>query len=215
MGRAHVVRLSVGGVDVLLRCLGIYRWQRSFQRWEQPCSQRWGRLHPELWDVRTDLSLPMAKVGNAEFDAGVTAVSYHPTVEHVAAVGSYDEMVRLYDVRNWKEPLCRVNVGGGVWRIRWHPKVDGRILVGAMQGGCRVVTVEGLNETDAVLETHIESEFTKHESMAYGADWLVTEGIVCCATDGDGESSPSMINEYAASCSFYDRRVCLWRSTNA
>ena len=174
----------------------------------------------KLWDVRTDLSTPLAKVGNTEFDAGVTAVSHHPTVEHVAAVGSYDEVVRLYDVRNWKEPLCRVNVGGGVWRIRWHPKVEGRILVGAMHGGCRIVTVDGLggsdvSETDAVLKTQIESEFTKHESMAYGADWLVTEGIVCCATDGDGESSPSMINEYAASCSFYDRRVCLWRSTNA
>ena len=174
----------------------------------------------KLWDVRTDLSLPMAKVGGAEFDAGVTAVSYHPTVEHVAAVGSYDEVVRLYDVRNWKEPLCRINVGGGVWRIRWHPKVDGRILVGAMHGGCRIVTVDGFgnrkgSESGAVLETHIESEFMKHESMAYGADWLVSEGIGGGATNGDGESSPSMINEYAASCSFYDRRVCLWRSTNA
>ena len=174
----------------------------------------------KLWDVRTDLSTPLAKVGNTEFDAGVTAVSHHPTVEHVAAVGSYDEVVRLYDVRNWKEPLCRVNVGGGVWRIRWHPKVEGRILVGAMHGGCRIVTVDGLggsdvSETDAVLKTQIESEFTKHESMAYGADWVVGEGFGDYAADNDGESSPSMINEYAASCSFYDRRVCLWRSTKA
>ena len=75
------------------------------------------------------------------------------------------------------------------------------------------------SETEAVLGAHIESEFTKHESMAYGADWLNSEGIGGAGTNGDGESSPTMINEmineYAASCSFYDRRVCLWRSKPA
>jgi len=160
----------------------------------------------KLWDVRSHLSQPTTKIGNDEFDAGVTAVSYHPTMEHVFAVGSYDEVVRLYDIRTLRDPLCRVSVGGGVWRIRWHPNSDNKILVGAMHGGCRVVTFDelaGNGLKDSCVEARIQSEFTKHESMAYGADWLIIDdgGKVAC--------------EYAASCSFYDRRVCLWKSTNA
>ena len=162
----------------------------------------------KLWDVRScsggGLWQPMAKVGNAEFEAGVTAVSYHPTQEHMFAVGSYDEVVRLYDVRNWKDPLGRVNVVGGVWRIRWHPNADGRMLVGAMHGGCRIVDAGDFENPQIV------SKFTKHESMAYGADWLV--GV----EDGGGvDDDGGTAREYAASCSFYDRRVCLWRSKPA
>ena len=156
----------------------------------------------KLWDVRSCCTGggPMAKVGNAEFEAGVTAVSYHPTQEHMFAVGSYDEVVRLYDVRSLKSPLGRVNVGGGVWRIRWHPSHDGSLLVGAMHGGCRIVDAGDFENPQIV------SKFTKHESMAYGADWLVGEEAEGSGND-DGAAS-----DYAASCSFYDRRVCLWRS---
>ena len=150
----------------------------------------------KLWDVRSGLFQPLAKVGNAEFEAGVTAVSYHSTMDHIFAVGSYDEVVRFYDVRSLKNPLGRVNVGGGVWRIRWHPNIGGRILIGAMHGGCRIVNA------DDFTDPRIESQFTKHESMAYGADWLFGD----MKGGDDGESS-----SHAASCSFYDRRVCLWR----
>lgn len=158
----------------------------------------------KLWDVRSCSGVPMAKVGNAEFEAGVTAVSYHPTLEQMFAVGSYDEVVRFYDVRNLKDPLGRVDVGGGVWRIRWHPSHDGRILVGAMHGGCRIVDVDDFENPQIV------SKFTKHESMAYGADWLV-DGVKG-GEEGGGDDDGGTASDYAASCSFYDRRVCLWRS---
>ena len=153
----------------------------------------------KLWDCRI-LSAPMEKVGNREFDAGVTALSYHPSLEHAFAVGSYDEVVRLYDVRKLGEPMCRVQVGGGVWRLRWHPQKVGRILVAAMHGGCRIVNFGGLGsgEEEGSATAGIEAEFTEHEPMAYGADWLV--------------SGPT---EHAASCSFYDRQVCLWKSVAA
>ena len=154
----------------------------------------------KLWDVRSGLTQPVAKVGNAEFEAGVTAVSYHRTKENMFAVGSYDEVVRLYDVRTLKEPLGRVNVGGGVWRIRWHPSHQGRMLVGAMHGGCRIVNM------DDFAKPRIESQFTKHESMAYGADWI---------GEGSGGKYGFKHGEYAASCSFYDRRVCLWKCSSA
>lgn len=112
------------------------------------------------------------------------------------AVGSYDEYVRLYDCRMLNNPVWKVHVGGGVWRIKWHPKCDdnisgSKILIAAMHGGCRVIQC---NDS----KPDILSSFSEHESMAYGIDWI------CFGQKNNA-------NEAAASCSFYDRQSFIWR----
>ncbi len=164
----------------------------------------------KLWDVRTLSSSsnnrPIHCIGEEEFGAGVTAVTYHPFMEHIFCSGSYDEYIRLWDMRkmNSKEPLCSLHVGGGVWRVKWHPTDNGRILVGAMHGGCRAVDVpvlrsqtclsENSDECDLKWHMTIEKEFLEHKSMAYGADWIHRKDS----------------HEAAASCSFYDRQAFIW-----
>jgi diphthamide biosynthesis protein 7 len=155
----------------------------------------------KLWDLRMTAKPTSTKTG---FDAGVTAVAYHPTLEHVFAVGSYDENVRIFDMRKISgEPLANIHVGGGVWRVKWHPTDESRILVGAMHGGCRIVDVPSIvalpNSDDCIIDaTRITKEFTEHESMAYGADWI---------SDEDNY-------EAAVSCSFYDRKAFIWNSSS-
>ncbi len=157
------------------------------------------RLCEESSDVSSSNTTPITV--KKDFDAGVTAVSYHPSLEHVFAVGSYDEVVRLWDMRKLDgEPLGQVNVGGGVWRIKWHPKDQSRILVGAMHGGCRLLEVPDLSLTSSSLDMNecnvsVVKEFTEHQSMAYGADWIY---------DKNGHFDAS------ASCSFYDRQCFIW-----
>mmetsp|Transcript_23073 Transcript_23073/g.38005 ORF Transcript_23073/g.38005 Transcript_23073/m.38005 type:complete len:427 (-) Transcript_23073:426-1706(-) len=161
----------------------------------------------KVWDIR-QTQRPVHKVGDAEFEAGVTAISSHPSLDGIFAVGSYDEHVRLYDYRKINEPLSKVSVGGGVWRIKWHPSTwsgksscRGKLLVAAMHGGCRVVNFPSLNgdvEEYTIEEADVISEFTAHESMAYGADWI---------SFGTSEL------EAAASCSFYDRKAFIWDSS--
>jgi diphthamide biosynthesis protein 7 len=119
----------------------------------------------------------MHKVGDTEFEAGVTAISSHPYLDNIFAVGSYDEHVRLYDYRKMDEPLSKVSVGGGVWRIKWHPSTWSgdctessclrKLLVAAMHGGCRVVnfpSLDGGREEYTSEEACILSEFSAHES---------------------------------------------------
>ena len=172
------------------------------------------------WDVR-NTQRHIHKIGgdNAEFEAGVTSISSHPTLDHVFAMGSYDEYVRIYDYRRMdnKEPMAKVHVGGGVWRMKWHPSCweddddatttstydrrdnnSGKILVAAMHGGCRIVNIPGLGNStpdDNNNAVEILSQFTAHESMAYGADWI---------------SFGKCKEAVAASCSFYDRQAFLW-----
>jgi len=154
----------------------------------------------KLWDVRTTVR-PIHNIQSTE--AGLTAVAYHPTLEHIFASGSYDESISIWDMRklNSRTPLQKMdNVGGGIWRLRWHPYHESRILVGAMHGGARILNLSRLesssqNGENDVFITKDPISFTAHQSMTYGADWIY------CADCNI---------EAAATCSFYDRQAFIW-----
>ena len=151
----------------------------------------------KLWDTRMT-TRPMQVLNH--FDAGVTVVSPHPRNPNLVACGSYDETMCLYDIRflNPKKPLGRsAPLGGGIWRIKWHPFDDDRVLVAAMHGGCRIVKIDEMEDNSCVFLA--TKQFTEHKSMAYGADWLV-----CSHPTREGYF------EAAASCSFYDKALYLW-----
>lgn len=147
----------------------------------------------KFWDTRA-LTRPVQVLGN-QFQAGVTVISPHPRNPYMLAAGSYDETVGIFDIRYASQELLSRSekMGGGIWRIQWHPELDDKMLLAVMHGGCRVVQIDPDEEFKPILK--VRKEFTKHESMAYGADWLVN----------DDETI-----EAAASCSFYDSSAYIW-----
>ncbi|KAL0071975.1 hypothetical protein AAF712_000898 [Marasmius tenuissimus] len=148
------------------------------------------------WDLREDLHRPTFL--NKRFDAGVTTIQCHPYREHLIAVGSYDSRVRLFDTRKPQIPVTEINVGGGVWRVKWHPhevrKDD--LLVACMHDGFKVVRFD-LNNAGTELGD-ISKRYDGHGSLAYGVDWSFNQG----------QGDQSVI----ASCSFYDHSLHLWRA---
>ena len=88
---------------------------------------------------------------------------------------------------NVKQPFWKSGpLGGGIWRMKWHPYTSNRMLVGAMHGGCCVLNFNGTsmdghdrlnNDGIDIYNEHWTMKctkyFTEHESMVYGADWLV------------------------------------------
>jgi len=145
----------------------------------------------KFWDSRA-LSRPVQIMRDC-FQAGVTVISPHPRNPNVVAIGSYDETFGIFDIRyNSQKLLCKSEkMGGGIWRIQWHPESDDKLLLAVMHGGCRVVQLEPDDDFNQIPK--IIKEFTKHKSMAYGVDWLVNDSI-----------------ETAASCSFYDQAAYIW-----
>lgn len=160
------------------------------------------------------------------FDAGVTTIQSNPHIEHIFAVGrfedgsrfshnsqvrslvtfsSYDSTVRIFDARQTQRPVIETNVGGGAWRVKWHPQIERKndLLVACMHDGFKVVrfsSVEG-ETAGSFTSSEIASRNDEHESLAYGADW----GVAKVADDGTSELT------VIAGCSFYDHRLSVWR----
>ena len=116
---------------------------------------------------------------------------------------SYDSTVRIFDVRKHQSPLTQVDVGGGVWRVKWHP-LEARkndLLIACMHDGFKTLRldIEGLrdhNPAGEIGELHVTKRYDDHQSLAYGVDWSFA----------GGENGQSLI----ASCSFYDHALHLW-----
>jgi diphthamide biosynthesis protein 7 len=91
-----------------------------------------------------------------------------------------------------------MDVGGGAWRVKWHPSADRKndLLVACMHDGFKVIRVGADEASDTDNRGHVVKHYTAHQSLAYGADWSFA----------DGGGSHTMI----ASCSFYDNALHLW-----
>lgn len=111
---------------------------------------------------------------------------------------SYDNTVRLFDKRKLLVPLMQADVGGGAWRVKWHPseKRKNDLLVACMHDGFKIVSFSPENFGGNNTEHTITKRFDEHESLAYGVDWSFAK-----------DKKDTLI----ASCSFYDHALRLWR----
>jgi len=119
---------------------------------------------------------------SAHHDMGVCCIAPRGDV---FLTGSYDESVCMWDRRTYKM-LGSCKVGGGVWRLKWHPDKP-YVLVAGMHSGFHILKLD--NEQSLVLD---QSYAHGDDSLAYGADWL-----------DDGR---------VATCSFYDKAMTVWDS---
>ncbi|XXQ39004.1 methylated diphthine methylhydrolase [Plasmodiophora brassicae] len=144
------------------------------------------------WDVRA----PDCVLHCTGHTMGVTSLASHPCRPNVLASGSYDETVRLWDTRSMKGPMASYEAGGGVWCLKWHPSYDidefrDLLLCANMHNGFAVVSATGARIRP------VASLRERDDSIAYGCDWC------------RDPTTPDLI----ASCSFYDKRIRLWRLT--
>eukprot|EP00002_Diphylleia_rotans_P020222 TRINITY_DN3923_c0_g2_i3.p1 TRINITY_DN3923_c0_g2~~TRINITY_DN3923_c0_g2_i3.p1 ORF type:complete len:161 (+),score=27.17 TRINITY_DN3923_c0_g2_i3:513-995(+) len=139
------------------------------------------------WDARSTKTRPTFV--SKRHEMGVCSIMSHPTECNVIATGSYDEHLRLWDVRNFKVPMIEQKLSGGVWRIKWNPCDPLQMLVATMQDGFKVVAFK---DSTFQHEGAVVQHMQKQASLAYGV------GYRSCGS-------------WVAGCSFYDRAFHLWQ----
>eukprot|EP00127_Corallochytrium_limacisporum_P000242 Clim_evm10s8 gene=Clim_evmTU10s8 len=153
-----------------------------------------------VWDLRVSPVTERPVLANRrEHQAGVTALARHGKAECMIS-GSYDDTVRIWDCRALRQPLGSLEVGGGVWRIKPHP-IHGsrRTLLACMYNGFAVADLSDPANPELSLPFQ-----NPHESIGYGAEWLVEDDEEDKATLSD------MDKGRAAVCSFYDMRCSIF-----
>lgn len=151
------------------------------------------------WDLREDPSQIVFQNMKAH-KMGICCIAKSPHDPNVLLTGSYDECLRIWDVRSTSTPVIEssISLGGGVWRIKHHPSIPGLVLTACMHNGFAIVKFRG-------GEAEIVETYKKHDSLAYGADWQ----------RGDPFAGGRRTGRAVATCSFYDRLLRVWTPEGA
>ena len=145
----------------------------------------------KTWDMRMiDAPVHTSKAHSM----GVCSIQGSKMREHVLLSGSYDEHVLVWDTRNRKIPICDIETGGGVWRLKWHPESENVFLAACMHNGFKIFKT---CDFSSFISTH---SYKEHQSLAYGCAWITLN-------DNIGDIKNSLV----ATCSFYDNLLKVWR----
>ncbi|XP_043500886.1 diphthine methyltransferase [Polistes fuscatus] len=152
----------------------------------------------QRFDIRTGNKPTMT---NRIHTAGVTSIHSNVDKEHILASGSYDEILRLWDTRNFKRPISETNLHGGIWRLKWDPFARRFLLAACMYGGFKVIDCQN-TETPSIVD-----EYNNHESLSYGCDWsfLSRQCISERAIFQNNEKNLRLVS----TCTFYDHNLKL------
>ncbi|CAE8720482.1 unnamed protein product [Polarella glacialis] len=122
------------------------------------------------WDLREPPDAAPAFVNRRAHEAGVTALACDPLQPHRIATGSYDERVRLFDLRMMSgAPVAESDrLDDGAYHLAWHPAWPDVLAVANMRSGFPLLSVKSGESFQKLTSYGAEAPEGAHGSLGYG-----------------------------------------------
>ncbi|VWU48129.1 diphthine methyltransferase, putative [Hepatocystis sp. ex Piliocolobus tephrosceles] len=143
-----------------------------------------------MWDMRTS---DICQKNTRSHSQGVTDVKFEK-LGQLVYTACYDNMIRVFDIRNLQKPVRTLDVESSIWRIKFLYKNNTmkKLLVAACDGGAKVF--KKIND-DFIFEKGI----CNNKELTYGID-------VIDVFDREKKKKKKIY----LSCSFYNKEVQMW-----
>lgn len=145
----------------------------------------------KCWDMRDSAK---SLFSNSWHTAGVCSIQPHSVNPERLVTGSYDKRIALWDRRNLQTPLHFLDraAESGIWKLRWHPSGDFRVLAACMYDGFYVYNLaapRSQEPSESDRRAGVEATYDPKD-LSYGCAWL--------------NSSTAL------TCSFYNHQMQIW-----
>ncbi|SCP05182.1 diphthine methyltransferase, putative [Plasmodium ovale] len=142
-----------------------------------------------IWDLR---STSFSQKNKRSHTQGVTAIKFE-CFSHRIYTASYDNKIRIFDLRNIQDPLQIIDVKSSIWRIKFLYKNEAlhKLLVAACDGGAKIFKKI---DSEFIFKKGIHNE----NELTYGIDAI------------DIVDKQEKKKKIYVSCSFYNKEVQMW-----